>query len=127
MRINLADLGSRRLIFSWSLVAPNCPSIHYNILASNCGSCPTTTHNNTVVCTDVPTDRDKICTFALQTVICGNIAGILSNLISVFLSDSSLRESIVNRNTIDNGSDQPAVSGKCLFDYNYIIKIMTMF
>ena len=51
------DLNSRYVSFAWSPVAPDCPAIHYNILASsNCGSCPTTTNHTNATCTDVPTD-----------------------------------------------------------------------
>ena len=76
--------SSRELTFSWSPVAPDCPAIHYNILASNCGSCPTTTNHTTVTCTDVPAN-DSVCTFAVQTVVCGNITGDTSGPISIIL------------------------------------------
>ena len=66
------------LAFNWSSVTPDCPAIHYNILSSNCGSCPTTTTHTTVTCTDVPTDG-SMCTFALETVVCGNVTGNLSD------------------------------------------------
>ena len=82
--INKNDYSSRKLTFSWSPVAPDCPAIHYNILASNCGSCPTTTNHTNVTCTDVPTN-DSICTFAVQTVVCGNIAGNISDPINITL------------------------------------------
>ena len=79
---NAAIISLRQLIFSWSPVAPDCPTVHYNILASNCGSCPTTTNHTNVTCTDVPTDNQE-CNFAIQTVICGNITGNFSNSISI--------------------------------------------
>ena len=96
-------------MFSWSPVAPDCPAIHYNILASNCGSCPTTTSHTNVTCTDVPIEQNSFCTFALQTVVCGNITGILSNPISVSLSDNNaVREGIVNGN-VNDGRDIPEI------------------
>ena len=68
----LVNFGRKEITFSWSPVAPDCPYIiYYNILASNCGSCPTTTN---VTCTDLP-DDDSMCSFAIQTVVCGNITG----------------------------------------------------
>jgi hypothetical protein len=70
----LVNFGRKEIMFSWSSVAPDCPSIHYNILASNCGSCPTTTNHTNATCTDLPSD-DSMCNFAIQTVICGNITG----------------------------------------------------
>ena len=72
------EFSLQELTFSWSPVAPDCPAIHYNILASNCGSCPSTTNHTTVTCTDVPTDG-TVCTFAVQTVVCRNITGNRSN------------------------------------------------
>ena len=113
--VNLTDLSSRRLTFSWSPVAPNCPAIHYNILASSCGSCPTTTNHTTVTCTDVPIEQKTLCTFTLQTVVCGDLSGTLSNPISVSLSGSSSVCESIDYN--GNGSGQLASSssnGKCV-------------
>ena len=72
------------LTFQWNSVATDCPVIHYNILASNCGSCPTTTNHTNVTCTEVPTN-DSICTFAVQTVVCGNITSNISDPINITL------------------------------------------
>ena len=46
----------------------------FNIQASNCGSCPTATRYTNVTCTDIPTDG-SMCTFAVETVVCGNTTG----------------------------------------------------
>ena len=85
MSISRADVSSKQLIFNWSPVAPDCLAIHYNILASNCGSCPSTTTHTIVTCTDVPTDG-SMCTFALQTVVCRNIVGNSSDTIEGILN-----------------------------------------
>ena len=65
--------GLIALTFTWSPVAPDYEysvfNYTYNILASNCGSCPTTTNYTTVTCTDVPTNGST-CTFAVQAVVC---------------------------------------------------------
>ena len=82
--ITHADLLSRQLSFAWSPVAPDCSTFNYNILASNCGSCPTTTNHTTVTCTDVPTDG-SLCGFAIETVVCESITGNLSDVIYVAL------------------------------------------
>ena len=80
--ITLTDNISGQLSFTWSHAPSRCPTLHYDILASNCGSCPTTTTHNTVTCTDVPTDG-SLCTFALRSVICGNITGNWSETVHV--------------------------------------------
>ena len=68
-----ADFVSRKLTFSWSIVSTDCVAlIHYNIQASNCGSCPTITNHTNATCTEVPTNVTT-CMFAIQTVVCGNI------------------------------------------------------
>ena len=84
--VSTANFVSRRLTFTWSPVAPDCPALHYNILASNCGSCPTTTNHTNVTCTDVPTDN-TVCTFAIQPVMCGSLVGNRSDPISITLQD----------------------------------------
>ena len=89
MHISLIDIVLIQLTFSWSPAAPenvlNYVTV-YNILASNCGSCPTTTNHTSVTCTDIPTN-DSTCTFAIQTVVCTEdtdcITGNTSDLISV--------------------------------------------
>ena len=65
--------SSKELMFSWSPVAPDHSTLHYDI-TSNCGSCPNTTTNTTATCTDVPTDG-SVCTLAILAVVCGNIMG----------------------------------------------------
>ena len=80
MYISTIDIGLRQLEFAWSPVATVCPAVyvHYNILASNCGSCPTTTNHTNVTCVDIPTDGST-CTFAVRVVICGNVTGNVSD------------------------------------------------
>ena len=83
INISTAKFDSRHLIFSWSPVTPGCPAIHYNILASNCGSCPTTTNHTKVTCTNVPSD-DIMCSFAVQTVLYGSLMGNISDPFRVY-------------------------------------------
>ena len=103
---------------SLSPVAPDYQIIHYNIMASNCGSCPTTTNHTTVTCSDLPTEQNTFCTFALQTVICGNITGILSNPINVSLSASNLWEDIVIRSTVSYQ--------KCPLEVIFMVRVIFM-
>ena len=84
--ISNADISpSKHLTFSWSPVATDCPAINYNILASNCGSCPTTTNQTTVTCIETPTDDGSVCTFVVQIVVhsCESFAANLSDPIRV--------------------------------------------
>ena len=117
MLIHFVDnVGSKQLTARWSPVALTCPSLYYNILSSNCGSCPTTTTNTTVTCTDVPTNGST-CTFAVQTVVCGDIVGNTSTLVSVSFSPT--------RYTYVNGTDIATNQlcsnfGKCNLTISYI-------
>ena len=67
-------------VFNWNAHSSNCSAVHYNILSSNCGSCPTTTNHTSVTCTGVPTGGN-MCTFSVQTVVCGNLTGELSQVL----------------------------------------------
>ena len=53
-------------VFSWDEVDTDCEVVHYRIIASNCGRCPTSTAHTTVVCTDIPTNGNN-CTFAVHS------------------------------------------------------------
>ena len=90
----------------------DCSSLHYNILSSNCGSCPTTTTNTTVTCTDVPTDGG-VCTFSVKTVVCGNIFGNLSDTLQVKLKDSATSRPVQ--------SDLGAIVSACLFAGLFVV------
>ena len=98
--VSAVNFYSKALTFSWSPVTSDCPSLHYNILSSNCGSCPATTTHTTVTCTDVPTDG-SVCTFAVQTVICGNIVGDSSDSVNVttFLKEDDQATEIQGEST----------------------------
>ena len=85
--IALVDFGLNKITFSWNPVAPNCPAIYYNILASNCGSCPTTTNHTIITCTDVPTNN-SMCTFAVQAVACGNITSNMTKPLSFNITET---------------------------------------
>ena len=80
----------------------------YNILASNCGSCPTTTNHTNVTCTDIPTNGST-CTLAVQTVVCTEdtdcTTGIRSDSISIRLlntrsSHDTRKHSSTDRDTM---------------------------
>ena len=78
-------------MFEWSPVTVECPNIQYKINASNCGSCPTTTNHTTATCTNIPTNGSR-CTFAVQTIVCDNIFGDISEPVAVLLSDVDSRQ-----------------------------------
>ena len=83
LNITRPDVLDKNVTFNWNSLRIdfNCTDVHpqYTILSSNCGSCPTTTTNTTVTCTDVPTDGG-VCAFAVETKICDhNINGSYSN------------------------------------------------
>ena len=94
LHTSAVNLDLSELTFVWSPVAPDCPAIHYNILTSNCGSCPTATNHTNVTCSSVPTNAST-CTITVQTISCGNIAGNVSDPITItFYSERVLIDSL---------------------------------
>ena len=87
LHISHINFGSRQLTFSWSPVALECPVVQYVINQSNCGSCSTITNHTSATCIDVPTNKSA-CTFAIQTVICGDMVGDTSNSLTINLTKS---------------------------------------
>lgn len=73
IHINTVILSANEFSFNWSPALVNdCPVILYNILTSNCGICPTNSTHTNVTCIDVPVNSG-VCTFTIQTVICGKV------------------------------------------------------
>ena len=64
--------GLLKLKFQWSPVALDRTTLRY-IIGFDCGSCPNTTDNTEVVCTDVVIGSQ--CTFTVQTQVCDSIVG----------------------------------------------------
>ena len=95
---SLIDTISKQITFTWSSVTPECLTTQYNILSSNCGSCPTTTNHTTVICTDVPTaaDNNSACKFSVQAINCNFIIGKFSDPITVFLKEMATSNNVLN-------------------------------
>ena len=86
--VQLVDAQSRRISFNWTSVDAQCDSISYNITSINCGRCPTTTSNTTIICSDAHFSG-QVCTLIVQAVVCGNIIGNLGIPISVIMKGNN--------------------------------------
>ena len=88
--VYLAGVSPTGLLFSWNQTQ-NCPSLRYNISSENCGQCPNTTDSTSVNCSDFTIlNSINLCTFAVQTIICGNsgapLVGNFSDSVTVNLT-----------------------------------------
>lgn len=83
MDINWELIGTNMVMFTWSPVISNCSKVKYNIVHSECGSCPNTTTYANVTCTNITNNSLLECMLAVQTVVCGNISGDWSSEISL--------------------------------------------
>ena len=89
--VHLVGVSPTGLRFSWNQTQ-NCPSLRYNINQSeDCGQCPNTTAGTSVNCSGFTLSNSiNLCTFAVQTVICGNngvpLLGNFSDFITVNLT-----------------------------------------
>ena len=120
----MTDIDAQNVTFQWNPNLSDCPAVHYNILTSNCGSCPTNTTQTKVSCTGVPVvnvdDNEAPCIFALQTVLCENIFGYTSDFIYVQLIKKDSNIITDNKwSTTSSGEDMngyiAAVTLACLF------------
>lgn len=90
--MHLIHVQPGQLTFNWTSVDAQCDTVSYNIISSNCGRCPTATANTTVTCTDIVIVASmQVCTFIVQTVVCGNLTGNRSYPINVILKSMSVR------------------------------------
>ena len=84
--VQLDSATPEQLTFTWNPVVPNCAAIHYNILAHNCGICPSTTTHNMAVCHGIDTFGNLTCSFIVQNVrSCDNVTGNMSSVLTVIL------------------------------------------
>ena len=84
--IHLADASQEYLLFSWSTVANNCASLQYEI-NSTCGVCPNITNATSVSCAigNTVSHKPKVCSFAVRSIVYGNVTGRWSDSINVKL------------------------------------------
>ena len=75
------------ITFKWDEVDSGCDLVHYRFIASNCGTCSATnitTLYTTIFCTNLTMDG-RVCSFAVQTIVCNDVAGNVSEPIHVVL------------------------------------------
>ena len=68
-------------------------------MAVNCGDCPNTTTSNRVICSGNYTDNRQ-CSFAVQTVVCGDIIGDVSTVVNA-TKIGSAAESTKNKSSFN--------------------------
>ena len=83
--VQLIDVRPGMLTFRWNL-AYTCAAIHYRI-ESDCGSCVNISYTTltTISCSIEVSTSAHMCTFAVRSIVCGNISSELSNHIEVVL------------------------------------------
>ena len=72
-------------MFAWNkITSAQCFSIQYIITTVNCGVCPNITTNTNITCVQFGVSN-RMCMFAVQTEICGQLVGPRSNYVIVNL------------------------------------------
>ena len=129
------------LTFSWSPVQPNCYSIAYKITSENCGECPTLTHNTSVNCIIITNHTnaalDQMCTFSIQSVVCGNSTGNASTSVTAKLKGITIfpNNSAIQAGTVVIGAFvfskkkiiNPLCSNMYIYIYIYIYIVQNIF
>ena len=86
--ITLADVNRSQLTFSWSSSSQDCPAVHYNINATDCGKCSDMTTSNNVTCNYNALSASTLpqtCSLRVQTVVCDDIVGTTSEPVTVLV------------------------------------------
>ena len=103
VRLTYLSASEGVLIFKWDAVMSSC-EVLYNIMAKNCGTCPKTTNSTSVMCTtDLKKSRQQSCSFAVQTVICNNITGNITEEVHVILQGNFQCMHIIRHAVLDHG------------------------
>ena len=86
--VQLVDIKPGELTFSWNPLIVNCSALHYVIISTGCGNCTDglMTFSTSVTCSVVAAATDqRMCRFAVRSVVCGNISSPVSNQVDVHL------------------------------------------
>ena len=101
------------LSFSWTPAISDCPNvdIHYYILSANCGTCPITTADTSITCSDVPSSSCRVCILVVQTAVNGYaVKDLLSNLAYVYLNQIRMARNCTpigfNNSELDIGNNE---------------------
>ena len=94
MGVSLFTVNSRQLVFNWMPIQSNCSSLQYGI-ESDCGSCSegsqTFLNQTSKTCiVEQPNTDERMCSFAVNSVICRNISGSFSTPVNVTLKGKIL-------------------------------------
>ena len=94
MGISLLTVNSRQLVFNWIPIQSNCSSLQYGT-ESDCGSCSdesqTVLNQTSKTCiVEQPNMDERVCSFAVNSVICRNISGSFSTPVNVTLKGRTL-------------------------------------
>ena len=84
--LRLAKANGKQLIFTWEPInhTSSCPSYYESLF--NCSECAITSDSaNCRLSTSIFTSDAKVCSFAVRTIVCGNILGNISETVNVIL------------------------------------------
>ena len=104
--IRLINVKTNHLTFTWNdsvnlqqtHIFSDTNSIVYNIIASNCGTCPNSTTSLSATCVDFVADG-SVCSFALQAVVCA-----LGNRFSPISDPVKVQIKGINRHTFKSST-----------------------
>ena len=84
--VHLVEVSPKQLIFTWNTVDSECQHVYFNISASNCGTCPRVSNSTTAICSNLQVSSTAVmCIFRVQSVVCRDIFGTMSNPVVVTL------------------------------------------
>ena len=97
MNFHLENANRANLIFSWNSVYPSCPSLHYHVRTTNCGTCSMNVDSTTVLCDSFNVSADlQVCSIAIQRRCGDNIIGNMSDILQVIWKGEELSTILYN-------------------------------
>ena len=88
----LANATSRQLTFTWNPVISSCPATKYNIIATNCGICPSSSRLASIICLNPQPQPNAgvTCTFSVRTETCEGVLSESSDVVTAILKGTQL-------------------------------------
>ena len=70
--VRLSHINRHQLTLNWSSVYEDCPALHYNVSATNCGECPSITYSNSATCNITSLILPQVCIVVIRAVVCNH-------------------------------------------------------
>ena len=79
--IYLISVSHGQLIFNWTFISQDCPTLYHKVNSSGCGECPNISTSKSTVCRNYKLNvstSPQLCLLSVESVVCDSLHGVVS-------------------------------------------------